>query len=130
MQHSNAPRARRRFVTAVSRLFPLFICCLASLTPTQAQTVTGSGTNNRVPKFTSASKICDSAITESSGKVGIGIPVPTFNLDVNGQFGVRPSGSGYPTTLAGGLSGRFFASIPPIGVLCSPERRLTRATPT
>jgi hypothetical protein len=46
--------------------------------------ITGSGTTNSVPKFTSASNLGDSIIKEISGKVGIGSATPAVTLDVNG----------------------------------------------
>ena len=48
--------------------------------------VTGSGTTNKIPKFTSSTAIGDSIITESSGNIGIGNTSPAFNLDVSGAL--------------------------------------------
>ncbi len=46
-------------------------------------TIGGSGTANRVPKFTAATTLGDSAISEVGGNVGIGTAKPGFNLDVS-----------------------------------------------
>ena len=50
----------------------------------------GSGTTNTIPKFTDASTLGNSVITESAGKIGIGM-TPLVALDVAGQ--VRGSGN-------------------------------------
>src|SRR5580692_10285411 len=50
-----------------------------------AQNVTTTGgTANSVPKFSGSTTIVNSAITESSGNVGIGTTSPGALLDVNG----------------------------------------------
>src|SRR5260370_15753677 len=46
-----------------------------------AQTVTGSGTINTVPKFTGSSTIGDSVINESNGNIGVGTGAINFFLD-------------------------------------------------
>ncbi len=46
-----------------------------------AQTVTGSGTTNTVPKFTGSSTIGDSVIAESNGNIGVGAGAIDFFLD-------------------------------------------------
>ncbi len=46
-----------------------------------AQTVTGSGTTNKVPKFTGSSTISDSVIAESNGNIGVGAGAIDFFLD-------------------------------------------------
>lgn len=46
-----------------------------------AQTVTGSGTTNTVPKFTGSSTVGDSVIAESNGNIGIGAGAINFFLD-------------------------------------------------
>jgi hypothetical protein len=62
----------------------------------KAQTVTGSGTPNKIPKFTGSSTIGDSVITENGGNVGIGITNPASPLQVvntsnsSDQFGFGP----------------------------------------
>jgi hypothetical protein len=61
---------------------------------TSAQTVTGSGTTNKIPKFTGSSTIGDSVITENGESVGIGTASPVWPLHV---FSTRSTGSqGYP----------------------------------
>jgi ethanolamine utilization microcompartment shell protein EutS len=49
-----------------------------------AQTITGSGTTDYVPKFTGTSTIGNSVLYESSGKIGIGTTTPGSALTVNG----------------------------------------------
>jgi hypothetical protein len=61
-------------------------------------TITGSGTINRVPKWTSSTALGNSSIVDSassvamtinpSGNVGIGITSPTSKLDIRGASGV------------------------------------------
>src|SRR5215471_9095695 len=46
-----------------------------------AQTVTGSGTTNKIPKFTGSSTIGDSVIAESNGNIGVGAGAIDFFLD-------------------------------------------------
>lgn len=46
-----------------------------------AQTVTGSGTTNTVPKFTGSSTVGDSVIAESNGNIGVGAGAINFFLD-------------------------------------------------
>jgi len=55
-------------------------------------------------------RIGSSGVVNIMGNTGIGIgtTTPAFALDVTGQFGVRTSGSGYPTSLVAGLAGRFY----------------------
>ena len=61
-----------------------------------AQTVTGSGTTNKIPKFTSSSTIGDSNIFQSpSGNIGIGTTTPSdkflvFNTDDVNANGIQP----------------------------------------
>jgi hypothetical protein len=50
--------------------------------------VTGSGTTNRVAKFTAASTLGDSTVTDTGVAVGIGDTTPTSTLDVTGAIGV------------------------------------------
>ena len=63
-------------------------------------TVTSSGGSaNRVAKFTSACNFQNSAIFESSGKVGIGTTTPAATLDVNGGAVMRgATGVGAPAS--------------------------------
>src|SRR5258708_6811578 len=56
----------------------LFALAFALLGPDKAmaQTVTGTGTIGKIPKWTGSSVIGDSAITDSSGNIGIGTASP------------------------------------------------------
>ncbi len=62
----------------------------------RAQTVTGSGTTNTIPKFTGSSTIGDSNIFQSpSGNIGIGTTTPSdkfmvFNTDDANANGIQP----------------------------------------
>jgi hypothetical protein len=48
--------------------------------------ITGSGKTDYVPLWLSSSKLGDSAIFQSSGKVGVGTTTPAVALDVNGAI--------------------------------------------
>src|SRR5258708_4827660 len=73
----------------------LIVICLAAL-DANAQTVTGSGTTNTIPKFTGSTSIGDSPIAEFNGNLGIGIPNPASTLhglntsNSFDQFGFQP----------------------------------------
>lgn len=45
--------------------------------------ITGSGTANKIAKFSGTSAVADSIITESSGNIGIGTNSPQGHLDIN-----------------------------------------------
>jgi hypothetical protein len=79
----------------ICRLFALVFFCLAALLPAVTQTVTtNGGTTNSVPKFTGASTIGNSVISENAGNVGIGTTNPAFNLDVFG--GIQTQSTAFP----------------------------------
>ncbi len=54
-----------------------------------AEVITGSGTANTIPQFTSSTTIGDSPIIQSNGNIGIGSTSPDSRLEV---FDVRQSG--------------------------------------
>jgi hypothetical protein len=54
---------------------------------TRAQTVTGSGTTNTIPEFTSSTSIGNSPIIDFNGHIGIGTQTARFPLDIFGGFG-------------------------------------------
>ena len=54
-------------------------------TAATAGTITGTGTTNRLAKFTGPTSFGTSSITESGGKVGIGTAAPTSLLTVTGN---------------------------------------------
>jgi len=58
--------------------------------------VSGSGTTNYIPKFTSSSAIGNSVIYESSSNIGIGTITPSAKLEVNGSL------------IAGGTNAKLF----------------------
>jgi spore coat protein U-like protein len=61
-------------------------------TPNAAQaTITGSGTTNRIAKFTGAATIGNSVIVESAGKIGIGTAGPTSLLTIVGATANSPA---------------------------------------
>lgn len=55
--------------------------------PARAQTVTGTGTTNQLSKWTAAHVLGNSAVTESSGKVGIGTTSPQRELHIGNGVG-------------------------------------------
>ncbi|HXM22211.1 MAG TPA: hypothetical protein VN948_13215 [Terriglobales bacterium] len=67
-----------------------FLAAAGASGSTPAGNVTGSGTKNFIPRWTSASQIGDSNIFESgSGEVGIATSTPAARLDVNGATDIR-----------------------------------------
>jgi trimeric autotransporter adhesin len=76
-----------------------------------AGTVTGSGTKNFIPRWTSTSQIGNSNIFEStSGEVGIATSTPAAKLDVNGATDLRNTLTLFPNGGAAlRVSGSAFA---------------------
>jgi hypothetical protein len=48
--------------------------------------ITGTGTTGKIPKWSSASALTDSVITESSSNIGIGSTLPQAKLDIAGSI--------------------------------------------
>jgi hypothetical protein len=76
-------------------------CLLGGTTPTWGACstgggITGSGTTNFIPKFTSSSAIGNSLLYDDGTNVGIGSTVPTAKLDVAGNTKIQ----GYATVSA------------------------------
>lgn len=66
--------------------------CFVSLA--LAQTVTGSGTTNTIPQFTSPTTIGDSEIVQFNGSIGINSPTPAAKLEVKDFRDVDANGHG------------------------------------
>jgi trimeric autotransporter adhesin len=75
-----------------------------------AGNVTGSGTKNFIPRWTSASQIGNSNIFENAGQVGIATSTPAARLDVNGATDIRNTLTLFPAGAAAlKVSGSAFA---------------------
>jgi hypothetical protein len=78
---------------------------------TIAAGISGSGTTNYVPKFTSGTAIGDSLIYDNGTNVGIGTASPAAKLDINGgDLYVRTGGGIYGNTF-GPYSGNMTISL-------------------
>jgi hypothetical protein len=86
------------------RICTLLIVTGLAAVGANAQTVTGSGTTNTIPKFTGSSTIGDSVIVESNGNIGIGPgainPFVDGKLTVFDTRDVNASGAG-PSSIYG-----------------------------
>jgi hypothetical protein len=69
----------------------------------RAQTITGSGTTNTIPQFTSSTTIGNSPIVEFNGNIGIGTATARFPLDIFGGFGTPSPSFGGPILVLGEL---------------------------
>lgn len=73
-----------------------------------------AGTAGRIAKFTSATDVGDSVMTEQGGNIGIGTAIPVTTLDVRGRLTLDP-GAGNPVVLftaaGGGEQNRFLELI-------------------
>ena len=72
----------------------LALCSVVALAQEAAPppaTVTGSGTANYIPMWTSSSVIGNSKLYQTGGKIGVGTTAPTVALDVNGRLNVSKS---------------------------------------
>ncbi|HYG79928.1 MAG TPA: tail fiber domain-containing protein, partial [Pyrinomonadaceae bacterium] len=93
---------------------------LAPAPAPSAPTATGSGTPGKIAKFTAATELGDSIMTENNGKVGVNISPPTARMHVhaptpaplatNGTAAVpllqTSGGQGGKTTAAGKIAGK------------------------
>ncbi len=52
------------------------------------------------------------ALVVTNGNVGVGTWAPKLDFDVNGSLGVKPAGSGYPTSLSSSLAGKAYVVHP------------------
>jgi hypothetical protein len=67
-------------------LFMSYLCISFFVLGASAQTVTtNGGTTNTVPKFSGATTVVNSAVTENNGQVGIGTTNPQATLHVSGN---------------------------------------------
>lgn len=77
-------------------------------------TAAAAGTIGKIAKFTSATEVGDSVITEQNGAIGIGTTSPVTTLDVRGRLALDP-GPGIPVVLftaaSGGEQNRFLELI-------------------
>ena len=64
-----------------------------------AQSVTGSGSTNKIPMFTGSTTIGDSVIAESNGNIGIGTTTPLFPLHIFSNSTYPPPGQDFPVSL-------------------------------
>ena len=80
------PRIRLSFFLS------FFLLCLTAAG--QTPVTTSGGAANSVPKFTGSSTVGDSAITETSGKVGIGTSSPSQKLSIFGGNLLVTQGAG------------------------------------
>jgi trimeric autotransporter adhesin len=88
-----------------------FLAATGASGSTPAGNVTGSGTKNFIPRWTSASQIGNSNIFENAGEVGIATSTPAARLDVNGATDIRntltlfPSGTNPAVKISGSAFG-------------------------
>ena len=83
-----------------------------SVADTLANGISGTGTTNYIPKFTSSSAIGNSIIYEGSSKIGIGTTSPATKLevsssDLNNIFVTNPDVSGATTGSGIGFKARW-----------------------
>ncbi len=87
----------------MKRICTLLIMTSLAALGAKAQTVTGSGTTNTIPQFTSSTSIGNSPMVEFNGNIGIGTPTARFPLDVFGGFGTPSPSFGGPILVLGEL---------------------------
>src|SRR5579863_9982552 len=106
-------------------MLTVLLCSLLSQTQQSAatapppSTVTGSGTTNYIPIWTSSTALGNSKLYQTGGKVGVGTTTPAYALDVNGYINTdavysiggsivlaEPGGASYANTALGYLAMR------------------------
>jgi hypothetical protein len=70
--------------------------------------ITGTGSTNYVPLWTSSTNLGVSVLFQSAGKIGIGTTSPGVKLDVNGNARVRNNLSGTTATFGANNAGQAF----------------------
>src|SRR5207244_6485133 len=78
---------------------------LCSVSVGRAQTVTGSGTPNTIPQFTSPTTIGDSPLLQFNGNIGINSSNPNAKFEVKDFRNFDSSGNG-PNAIFGGVTCR------------------------
>lgn len=79
--------------------------------PLQGQTegattnTTGTGTNGKIPRWTSNTSLGNSIITQANGKIGIGTATPAAKLTVNGADPEQATIRGANTSSGAGITG-------------------------
>jgi hypothetical protein len=80
-------------------IFGALVCCAVTAN-VRGQVITGSGTSNTIPQFTSPSTIGDSPLVQFEGNVGIGTTTPNARLEIKDFRNVEPNGEG-PSAILG-----------------------------
>jgi hypothetical protein len=93
----------------------ILIFCVSLAATARAQTVTGSGTANTIPQFTSPTSIGDSPIVQFDGNIGINSPNPNAKLEVKDFRNFDANGQG-PNAIFGGVTCQGIPNIACAGV--------------
>lgn len=75
-------------------IFWTLLLCLCLVSVGRAQTVTGSGTTNTIPQFTSSTSIGNSPLLQFDGNIGINTSNPAAKLEVKDFREVDANGNG------------------------------------
>ena len=76
----------------------------SSAAPNALATFSGGGTQNYVPLWLSSTKLGDSKLFQTGGKMGLGTTSPAALLDVNGMAAIRDTLTLFPNSTAPALS--------------------------